>query len=84
MSQADPGRRTPPLRMLHAAHSMSKASLEYWRKRSTPDIMKSLRPGEGEALRVKADGTVMNGNTRVAVLRARGVDVNSLPRETLP
>lgn len=28
----------------------------------------------------KADGTIMNGNTRVFVLRERGDDVDALPR----
>jgi hypothetical protein len=32
-------------------------------------------------LRVKPDGRIMNGNTRVKVLEERGFDVNSLPRE---
>lgn len=30
-------------------------------------------------LLVKADGTVMDGNTRIAVSKGRGVDVDSLP-----
>jgi hypothetical protein len=31
-------------------------------------------------LTVKPDGTIMNGNHRIRVLRDRGVDVDSLPR----
>ena len=36
------------------------------------------------AITVKADGTVMDGNTRVKVLEERGYDVNELPREPYP
>jgi hypothetical protein len=46
-------------------------------------IVQSLQPGHPEALRVKADGTVMNGNTRLKVLEERGYNVNGLPREEL-
>jgi hypothetical protein len=59
----------------------AKLALEYWQKQSTADIVRSLAPGSPEALRVKPDGRVMNGNTRVKVLEERGFDVNSLPRE---
>ena len=36
--------------------------------------------GNQEALTVKPDGTVMQGNTRTKVLEERGIGVNSLPR----
>ena len=36
-----------------------------------------------EALRARPDGTIMNGNHRIQVLRERGVDVDSLPPRTL-
>ena len=71
----------PPLRPLHNEATLSKTSLEYWRKKSTNEIIESLKPGKTEALRVKPNGTIMNGNTRIKVLQERGVDVNSLPRE---
>lgn len=46
--------------------------------------MNSLQPGQPEALKVKFDGRIMNGNTRIKVLEERGFDMNSLPREVLP
>jgi hypothetical protein len=61
-----------------------QASLAYHRKRSTQEIIDSLKPGAQEALQVKADGTVMQGNHRIKVLEERGVDVNALPREPYP
>jgi hypothetical protein len=58
-------------------------ALEHWRKQSAEDIVRSLQPGQPEALKVKPDGRIMNGNTRIKVLEERGVDVNMLPREVL-
>ncbi|MER7791550.1 RHS repeat-associated core domain-containing protein, partial [Streptomyces sp. NPDC097640] len=76
------GDKQPPLNPLHPGSSLDKSSLEFWRKQDTEDIVWSLRPGAHEPLIVKPDGTVMNGNTRVSVLRSRGYDVDSLPRES--
>jgi hypothetical protein len=59
-----------------------KRSLEYWRKQPTEAIIPSLKPGLEESLKVKPDGAIMNGNTRVKVLQERGFDVNMLPRES--
>lgn len=70
-----------PLTKLHNDSTLSKTSLEFWRKKSTQEVVDSPRPGNSEALRVKPDGTIMNGNTRITVLQERGFDVNSLPRE---
>ena len=58
-------------------------ALEYWRQQSTVDIVQSLQRGNVEALQVKPDGRIMNGNTRIKVLEERGVDIHSLPREVL-
>lgn len=49
-------------------------------KWATEDLVKSLRPGEVEALTVKADGTIMQGNMRTFILQERGYPINSLPR----
>jgi hypothetical protein len=79
---------TPPLRRIHSDHTLevgtNRVALEYWRKQPTEDIVNSLQPGQPEALKVKFDGRIMNGNTRIKVLEERGFDVNSLPREVLP
>jgi hypothetical protein len=78
----------PPLTLIHsdAVYQVgpAKLSLAYWRARPTPAILDSLLPDRSEALRVKSDGRVMNGNTRLKVLLERGVDINGLPREELP
>jgi hypothetical protein len=77
----------PPLKRIHAdetlASGVSRFSLAYWRQRETEEIVESLRPGKPEALRVKPDGRVVNGNVRVKVLADRGFDVDTLDRETI-
>jgi hypothetical protein len=77
----------PPLRRVHADETLStgesRFSLEYWRRCKTEEIVNSLRPGKPEALQVKADGRILNGNVRVKVLEERGFDVNSLEREVI-
>jgi hypothetical protein len=77
----------PPLRRIHPDHTLEvgagRLALEHWRQQSTDDIVQSLQPGKVEALKVKSDGRIMNGNTRVKVLEERGFDINSLPREVL-
>lgn len=82
----DKGRR-PPLRLIHSEETLqsgiSRFSLEYWRQHNTEEIIESLRPGKIEALKVKSDGRILNGNIRVKVLEERGFDVNSLEREII-
>ncbi len=78
----------PPLRRIHSDKTLqsgsNRFSLDYWRKQSTADIIASLQPGTSEALRVRDDGRIVNGNTRIKVLDDRGYDINSLPREPFP
>lgn len=71
----------PALRPLHAPEALVQSKLDTLRRASTKELVASLAPGRPDALRVKPDGTVMNGNHRVAVLLERGVDVDALPRE---
>jgi hypothetical protein len=71
-----------PLKPLHAESSLSQPKVLTFMKLSTSDLIRSLYPGESGALKVKEDGTIMDGHHRVFVLRERGVDVDALPRET--
>ena len=77
--------RRPPLRRIHTEETLksgaSRFSLEYWQQRSTKEIIESLRPGKLEALKVKPDGRILDGNVRIKVLEERGFDINSLERE---
>lgn len=70
-----------PLKPLHADGSLSHPKVQAFRKLATGELVSSLRPGEPGALKVKSDGTIMDGHHRVFVLRERGVDVDALPRE---
>jgi len=75
----------PPLRRFHSDQTLQSGSarfaVDYWRRQPTDDILRSVRLGSVEALRVKPDGRIMNGNTRVKVVEESGFDVNALPRE---
>ena len=81
------GGRLPPLRRIHDSvyeqDPDARKSLEYHRTRTTEEIVESLRPepDNKEALRVKPDGRVFQGNTRIKVLEERGYPVNDLPRD---
>ncbi|MGA9996682.1 MAG: hypothetical protein WBP93_14790 [Pyrinomonadaceae bacterium] len=75
----------PPLQRIHADETLEKGvsrfSLQYWRQRSTEEIVESLRSGRIEALKVKPDGRILNGNIRIKILEERGFEVNKLERE---
>lgn len=78
----------PPLRRIHSDQMLEQArgktTLAFWRGQATEVIVASLRPGQFESLKVKPDGRVMNGNTRIKVLEERGYDLATLPRELVP
>jgi len=84
------GGSQPPLRRIHDAvyerDRDARRSLEYHRSRTTEEIVESLRPrpDNKEGLRVKVDGRVFQGNTRVKALEERGYPVNDLPRDEIP
>jgi len=78
-----PGGAKNPLKLIHSSETLSKTILDGLRKKTTQELIDSLKPGLEEALRVKPDGRVMNGNHRITVLMERGVDVNALPREVV-
>jgi cell division protein YceG involved in septum cleavage len=70
--------------LLHSDATITETnsgSYQFWRNKTTPEIMESLKPGSGaEPLIVKPNGTVMNGNTRIKILEERGIDINELER----
>ena len=74
----------PPLKSLHADSSLSAVKLDTFRKLSTDEILRTLQPGEPSSLKARPDGTLIEGHHRIKVLRERGVDVDSLPREVIP
>jgi ParB-like chromosome segregation protein Spo0J len=73
-----------PMQPLHPDSSLSRAKLEQYGKRSTQELIDSLKPGQAGSLKVRPDGTIVDGHHRIKILRDRGVDVDGLPREVVP
>jgi ParB-like chromosome segregation protein Spo0J len=63
---------------------LSHAKLLQYSKLSTQDLIDSLQPGQPGALKVRPDGTVIDGHHRLKILYDRGIDIDALPREILP
>lgn len=75
--------RQKPLKPLHRESSLIQTKLNQFRKMTTKQLLDSLVPGKPGALKVKSDGTIMDGHHRIVVLRERGINVDSLPREMI-
>lgn len=74
----------PPLKSLHYDSSLIQAKLDQFSKMTNKELIDSLQPGRAGALKVRLDGTVIDGHHRIKILRDRGFDVDSLPREVMP
>lgn len=75
---------TPPLQPLHPDSSLSPTKLAQYGKLSDQELIESLKPGQAGSLKVRPDGMIVDGHHRIKLLRDRGVDVDSLPREVVP
>lgn len=73
--------KKPPLKPLHPDDHFIQLKLEKFRELTTEVLVDSLKPGRENALRVKQDGTVMEGNHRIKILRERYIKVDDLRRE---
>ncbi len=73
----------PELRFLHSAGTLNRAKLELFRRLSTDALKISLAPGQEGCLKVRPDGTVLDGHHRIAVLAERGENIHQLPREII-
>ena len=71
----------PPLKPLHPETSLSPAKLTKMEFLDTDVLKHSLIPGQKDCLKIRPDGTILDGHHRIYVLRKRGVDVEALPRE---
>ena len=72
-----------PLKPLHVPSSLSQAKLIQYARLSNETIIASLEPGEQGSLKVRPDGTVIDGHHRITILERRGIDVEALPREII-
>jgi ParB-like chromosome segregation protein Spo0J len=66
---------------LHSEPSLINLKLQMFRALATEVLITSLKPGQTGSLKARPDGTMVDGHHRIKVLRDRGVDVDSLPRE---
>lgn len=71
----------PPLKLLHPESALVAGKLAAFEKLTTEEISNSLLPGNESCFKTRPDGTIVDGNHRILVLRKRGVDVDNLPRE---
>lgn len=74
----------PPLVPLHSDDALISLKLTTYGKLTTRELIDSLRPELRDSLKVRPDGTMIDGHHRVKILRDRGVDVDALPREVIP
>jgi hypothetical protein len=73
-----------PLKPVHPDSSLVASKLAKYGRLSDRELVDSLRPGQPGSLKVRPDGTMVDGHHRIKVLRDRGVDVDALPREVIP
>ena len=74
----------PPLKPLHVDSTLIGSKVDKYGKLSDQELIDSLKPGQQGSLKVRPDGTIVDGHHRIKILRDRGVDVDSLPREIIP
>ncbi len=73
----------PPLKSLHPEGGLSQVKLSTMEKLTTEALTFSLTPGQPHGLKTRPDGTILDGHHRIYVLRKRGVNVDTLPREII-
>jgi hypothetical protein len=73
----------PSLKFLHSESVLNRVKLDLFRRLSTLDLKTSLAPGQKGSLKVRADGTVLDGHHRLTVLVERGENIDRLPREII-
>lgn len=74
----------PPLKPVHSDASLIPLKLAEYAKLTDQELVDSLQPGRMGSLKVRPDGTMVDGHHRIKILRDRGVEVDSLPREIIP
>jgi hypothetical protein len=73
----------PKLKFLHSEDVMIPVKLGIFRRLSTDAIKSSLDLGQPGSLKVRADGTVLDGHHWLFILLDRRVDIHQLPREIM-
>jgi len=73
----------PALKFLHSESTLNQSKLNQFRRLPTDVLKRSLEPGQQGSLKVRPDGTVLDGHHRILILMERREDVQGLPRETI-
>ena len=73
----------PLLKFLHANEDLNLVKLNFFRRLPVSILKSSLLPGQTGSLKVRPDGTVLDGHHRLKVLSEQGEDINKLPREII-
>jgi hypothetical protein len=64
----------PPLKTLHLDSSLNAGKLAKMERLSTEALLASLLPGLRDCLKTRPDGTILDGDHRIYILRKRGVE----------
>jgi len=73
----------PKLKFLHTAETLNRVKLDFFRRLSNDDLRASLSPGQPGSLKVRSDGTVLDGHHRASILAERGENIDELKREIM-
>jgi hypothetical protein len=73
----------PNLKFLHSESTLNRVKLEFFRRFSTAGLQASLAPGQPGALKVRRDGTILDGHHRASVLVERGENIDQLEPEII-
>jgi hypothetical protein len=73
----------PRLQFLHTENLLNAVKLVQFRRLSTEALKSSLLLGQPGSLKVRPDGTVLDGHHRLLILMERKEDIHSLPREIM-
>jgi len=73
----------PRLQFLHSENLLNAVKLAQFRRLSTEALKSSLLPGQPGSLKVRPDGTVLDGHHRLSILIERNEEINDLPREIM-
>ncbi|MGA8774511.1 MAG: hypothetical protein WA618_18500 [Terriglobales bacterium] len=75
--------QNPPLKPLHPDSLLIRLKLVGMETGTTEELIRSLTPGQKDCLKVRRDGTILDGHHRLYILRKRGVNVDELPRDII-
>jgi hypothetical protein len=71
------------LKFLHTHKTLNRVKLDLFRRYPTSELILSLAVGQIGSLKVRRDGTVLDGQHRLWVLAERGEGIDQLPREIM-